>query len=44
MPKKMFIATQMVNSLIRIERQLAGGDAQSAVCKRAGVTEQIYRR
>jgi hypothetical protein len=43
-PKKTLTATQIVNSLIRIERQLAGGDAQSVVCKRAGVTEQVYRR
>jgi len=44
MPKKAYTPAQVVKKLGQIERQIAGGKAASAACKRAGVTEQVYRR
>ena len=44
MPKKVFTPAQIVGNVRQIERQLASGKAASVVYKRAGVTEQVYRR
>jgi signal transduction histidine kinase len=44
MPKKVLTPAQIVNKLRQIERLLASGKAASVVYKRAGVTEQVYRR
>ena len=43
MPRKAHTPAQIVNKLRQIERPLASGKAP-AMCKRAGVTEQVYRR
>ena len=44
MPKKVYTPAQIVKKLGQIERLIAGGKASAAACKRAGVTEQVYRR
>ncbi len=44
MPKKVFTPAQIVDKLREVERLLASGKAASVVYKRAGVTEQGYRR
>ena len=44
MPKKIFTPAQIVSKLRQIERQLASGKPASVVYRRAGVTQQVYRR
>ena len=44
MSKKVYAPAQIVKKLSQIERLIAGGKLAAAACKRAGVTEQVYRR
>ncbi|MEO6065682.1 MAG: GAF domain-containing protein [Lysobacterales bacterium] len=44
MSSKAFTPAQIVKKLGQVKRLIAGGKPPAVACKRAGVTEQVYRR
>src|SRR3954470_20991217 len=44
MSKKVFTPAEIVKKLTAIERSISGGKSLAAGCKRAGITENTYRR
>ena len=44
MAAKPYTALQILTRLDRIERRIAKGEAVSLACKRAGITEPVYKR